>query len=69
MLTDRTGERELMEIYAGSTPGGVDGREGVLVRAWGGDIESGAYRMRWIFTDEQDLTEIRDYPLTVTAPR
>ena len=69
VLTDRTGERELMEIYAGSTPGGVDGREGVLIRAWSGDIESGAYRMRWIFTDTQALTEARDYPLTVTDSR
>jgi hypothetical protein len=58
-----------MEIYAGSTPGGVDGREGVLIRAWSGDIESGAYRMRWIFTDTQALTEARDYPLTVTDSR
>ncbi|MBT6627656.1 MAG: hypothetical protein HOB49_11630, partial [Gemmatimonadetes bacterium] len=66
VLTDGTGERELIEIYAGLTPGGVDGREGVLVREWEGDTEPGAYRMRWIFTDEQNLTEVRDYPLSVT---
>ncbi len=65
VVTDSSGERELAQIYSGHTPGGVDGREGVLIREWETDVAPGDYRMRWVFTDAEGVEEARDYPFAV----
>ncbi|MBT3344719.1 MAG: hypothetical protein HN712_27950 [Gemmatimonadetes bacterium] len=66
LLIDADGGSELAELYAGATPGGVDGREGVLIREWDATIAAGAYRVRWVFTSPEGQSEYRDYPIAVT---
>lgn len=60
VLVDGQGGEELAPIYAGPTPGGLDGIEGILVRPWRADVEAGPYRVRWIYEDEH-----RDYSIRV----
>ena len=60
LLTDASGEREREELFSGQTPGGLDGREGLLIREWTADVDPGPYRVRWVYGDEH-----RDYLITV----
>ena len=67
LLTDADGQVEMEQIHAGPTPGGVDGREGLLIREWTARAMAGEYRIRWVFTDADGGQEHRDYPIVVTA--
>lgn len=61
-LYSADGAKKVADIYSGKTPGGTDGREGVLVLAWkpGADVAAGDYRVRWTLKDG-----FREYAISV----
>ncbi len=61
-LFNADGTELLEKIFAGDTPGGTDGREGILIHEWTPEsLAAGAYRVRWTLNNG----EFREFPVMI----